>query len=277
MDNSYSMSGIPQHHAHPNAHLSSMQQRMPDHQSDGHTLPPLSGSVPQYQSYSVGLQHQPVTSTASYAPATQVHHASNLPQLAPHQVQRPPQQMGAYSQAGPYMNMTQSMLPPASTAMAPTLPTTTPGRLPEIHPRPQDGSTLLAQLQQHMPNQMLVPASNPQDGEPTHVVGQQGRRGILPSAPGRAPGSVRSTVPQKDQDGKYPCPHCTKTYQHAKHLKRHLLRRTLRMLPSASEETLTLQQTLATDPTCANYAKIPFPGAIFSNDISRNVPFAEVL
>ncbi|KAI7520336.1 hypothetical protein KC317_g22415, partial [Hortaea werneckii] len=33
-------------------------------------------------------------------------------------------------------------------------------------------------------------------------------------------------IPQKDADGKYPCPHCNKTYLHAKHLRRHLLRHT---------------------------------------------------
>ncbi|KAL2429880.1 hypothetical protein ABEF95_012676 [Exophiala dermatitidis] len=67
----------------------------------------------------------------------------------------------------------------------------------------------------------------------THVVGSQGRRGILPSAPGRPPvmpngvnGSPKSAVPQKDADGKFPCPNCTKTYLHAKHLKRHMLRHT---------------------------------------------------
>lgn len=67
----------------------------------------------------------------------------------------------------------------------------------------------------------------------THVVGSQGRRGILPSAPGRAAvatssvnGSSKSAVmPTKDADGKFPCPNCNKTYLHAKHLKRHLLRR----------------------------------------------------
>jgi len=67
---------------------------------------------------------------------------------------------------------------------------------------------------------------------PTHVVGSQGRRGILPSAPGIPPvpqgsGAAKSTmIPAKDADGKFPCPHCTKTYLHAKHLKRHLLRHT---------------------------------------------------
>ncbi|KAK6529011.1 hypothetical protein TWF694_004233 [Orbilia ellipsospora] len=32
--------------------------------------------------------------------------------------------------------------------------------------------------------------------------------------------------PTKDANGKFPCPYCTKTYLHAKHLKRHLLRHT---------------------------------------------------
>ena len=67
----------------------------------------------------------------------------------------------------------------------------------------------------------------------THVVGSQGRRGILPSAAGRpaaVPAEGNSSaksaiVPTKDSDGKFPCPHCNKTYLHAKHLKRHLLRR----------------------------------------------------
>jgi hypothetical protein len=67
----------------------------------------------------------------------------------------------------------------------------------------------------------------------TQVVGSQGRRGILPSVPGRAAvtngvnGAAKSTtIPAKDADGKFPCPHCNKTYLHAKHLKRHLLRHT---------------------------------------------------
>jgi hypothetical protein len=71
------------------------------------------------------------------------------------------------------------------------------------------------------------------DNTRTHVVGSQGRRGILPSAPGRAPvlpngmnGQPKgNAIPVKDQDGKFPCPNCNKTYLHAKHLKRHMLRR----------------------------------------------------
>jgi len=78
-----------------------------------------------------------------------------------------------------------------------------------------------------MQQQQMLPGED----QPTHVVGSQGRRGILPSAPGRpaapAAGTAGKTpIPQKDADGKFPCPHCTKTYLHAKHLKRHLLRHT---------------------------------------------------
>ncbi|KAI9714660.1 MAG: hypothetical protein M1812_006325 [Candelaria pacifica] len=70
--------------------------------------------------------------------------------------------------------------------------------------------------------------------QPTHVVGSQGRRGILPSAPGRAAAvtagvgntAKNAAIPPKDAEGKFPCPHCNKTYLHAKHLKRHLLRHT---------------------------------------------------
>ena len=69
---------------------------------------------------------------------------------------------------------------------------------------------------------------------PTRVVGSQGRRGILPSAPGRPAVGTTGTTPSKDvitmardDNGRYPCPHCTKTYLHKKHLKRHLLRRKL--------------------------------------------------
>ena len=78
------------------------------------------------------------------------------------------------------------------------------------------------------------PAPQPEEPvRPAHVVGAQGRRGILPSAAGRPPAPVGEElndqkaviIPPKDADGKYPCIHCDKTYLHAKHLKRHLLRR----------------------------------------------------
>ncbi len=83
------------------------------------------------------------------------------------------------------------------------------------------------QQQQQQPQQQ-------QQQHPTHVVGSQGRRGILPSALGRPPavatdggqgGPKTASTPAKDSEGKFPCEHCNKNYLHAKHLKRHMLRR----------------------------------------------------
>ncbi|KAL7903949.1 hypothetical protein GGI35DRAFT_464610 [Trichoderma velutinum] len=90
------------------------------------------------------------------------------------------------------------------------------------------------------PGSLMQPNSLLLDGEqPNHVVGSQGRRGILPSAPGQPPTAqptaqpadtgaenIAIPVPVKDADGRFPCSQCTKTYLHAKHLKRHLLRHT---------------------------------------------------
>jgi len=81
------------------------------------------------------------------------------------------------------------------------------------------------------PYGMVLPSAY--DHTPTHVVGSQGRRGILPSDEGRpaavvangSPAHKAAAPPAKDSEGKYPCPHCNKTYLHAKHLKRHMLRR----------------------------------------------------
>lgn len=75
--------------------------------------------------------------------------------------------------------------------------------------------------------------SQSQQSQPTHVVGSQGRRGILPCSTGRPAAIVNgssvhqkpASTPAKDAEGKFPCEHCNKNYLHAKHLKRHLLRR----------------------------------------------------
>ncbi|GJC86265.1 respiration factor 2 [Colletotrichum liriopes] len=84
-----------------------------------------------------------------------------------------------------------------------------------------------------MPAGGVMPGGMSEANQPTRVLGPQGRRGILPSAPGRpaatpaGAGNAESTViPAKNADGKFLCPHCTKTYMQAKHLKRHLLRHT---------------------------------------------------
>lgn len=118
------------------------------------------------------------------------------------------------------------------------MPATTSALLPNIRPMPPGGMMQgnlpsLAQAGQQLGQMGQAPSFMQDEQQPTHVVGSQGRRGILPSAPGRpnppAQGTgtaAKSMIPQKDADGKYPCPHCNKTYLHAKHLKRHLLRHT---------------------------------------------------
>ena len=104
----------------------------------------------------------------------------------------------------------------------------THGRLPDLLPAPPNGNgrhSFSAVSHVHQPEAV--------EQRPTHVVGSQGRRGILPSAAGRpvavagasTSGQKAEPTPPKDAQGKYPCPHCTRTYLHAKHLKRHLLRR----------------------------------------------------
>jgi len=157
------------------------------------------------------------------------------------------QQAGRGAGAGaayPMMNNYPQQPYPTSSAMLPQ--TTTAASHPQpIAPAPASGPGGAQrppiqlrpmppgyQPQPGMPQQQPLPQQPQQhdfNGEPTHVVGSQGRRGILPSAPGKpaapAAGQAKNQIPQKDADGKFPCPHCTKTYLHAKHLKRHLLRR----------------------------------------------------
>ncbi|KAI6785107.1 Fungal specific transcription factor domain [Emericellopsis cladophorae] len=155
----------------------------------------------------------------------------------------PPQQHNQY-QPQPGYPTSGGMMPQATTTSAgpqPIAPAPPGGNRgpPVLRPMPPGG--IMSQqpgapspygpggqmMQQHQQQPMV-----PEGEQPTHVVGSQGRRGILPSAPGRpaAPaagtGAKSTVIPVKDADGKFPCPHCTKTYLHAKHLKRHLLRHT---------------------------------------------------
>ena len=109
---------------------------------------------------------------------------------------------------------------------------TYPGRLADIRPMPTERSSI-SSLPRLSSQRSSTQRSAPEDIEPTHVVGSQGRRGILPSASGR-PVAIADPNESKGpnaglkkdpSDGKWPCEHCNKRYLHAKHLKRHLLRR----------------------------------------------------
>jgi len=199
-----------------------------------HTLPPLQQ----------GLQHATMQSMYSSAPHTPRTPATpNTPGSAntmggrfPNMTQSQNYQMMStnnYQQPSQPYRSSSSMMPNSSTAMSHTPIAPAPmhnNRIPQpLRPMPAHGL-------QHMPGSMGSPygqnnmLSQLEMEPPTHVVGSQGRRGILPSAPGRPAVSATGTgknamIPAKDADGKFPCPHCTKTYLHAKHLKRHLLRR----------------------------------------------------
>lgn len=143
--------------------------------------------------------------------------------------------------------------------------------------------------------QLIAPASTGDRGDPvqhstplTPVVGSKGRRGILPSAPGRPVAPVAGTlaamnmvIPPKDADGKFSCPYCTKTYLRAKHLKRHYLRREFCPLNTLSRpmrrHANPIAQTLATVRTSVFFAATLFLAVIFSSGISKTAPTDAVI
>ena len=180
------------------------------------------------QSQTPTTPHTPANaSMAGNAPNNYSQHVSPTNTTAPGSMMPP--------QYNPYGSMTQSMMYNASTATS-MPPTSAAAGLPTIRPMPPGGVSgpngLPSLAHAQMGGLGQQPSFMQNEEAPTHVVGSQGRRGILPSAPGRptpnAQGTAQATksmIPQKDADGKYPCPHCNKTYLHAKHLKRHLLRR----------------------------------------------------
>lgn len=102
--------------------------------------------------------------------------------------------------------------------------------------RPKPPNDIMAKpigVSLYKPRSPVQPNTVLQKGDQlTRVVGSQGRRGILPAAPGRpaadtgGTGAKGNITPLKDAEGKFPCPYCTKSYIHAKHVKRHLLRHT---------------------------------------------------
>lgn len=231
-----------QHHNHP------PQQQQQDSVRDTSTLPPLHAQTSNFNQlpsiYTTNGGSHPHTPTNGSAPATSSMSSGALHAFS-HQatpvtsgsMPPPMNSYAAYSTSQPAMPQSSTPGTSASSMAA----TSAQHRLPDLRPMmPQAGYNAalsgLPAFQSYMPNMPTMPtmsAMPSQDPEPTHVVGSQGRRGILPSAPGRAappaPGNpavpTRSQIPQKDENGKYPCPHCDKTYLHSKHLKRHLLRR----------------------------------------------------
>ncbi|KAF4556399.1 Hypothetical protein D9617_1g082760 [Elsinoe fawcettii] len=235
----------PQQQQQPFASFSSVQgqHQQPPHETS--TLPPLQPAAHNYGHlpplYTGNIQHSasPHTPHTPALNSAASHTPSNFSTMStPVTAGSMPPPSTSYmasasgyatSQPSPGAAHNASSLPPAS-------------RLQDIRPMPPGGGSFNSPISpfpafsnatamaQQGPQHQYIPS---QESEPTHVVGSQGRRGILPSVPGRAPApssistvSAKSLIPTKDADGKFPCPHCNKTYLHAKHLKRHLLRHT---------------------------------------------------
>lgn len=197
-------------------------------------LPPLPPK-PSDRHFANGLSGQ--TSQPSHAPysvsAESSHHGQDYSRYHPN-----PSGFSQQSQYGirPGYSSHQSQSGPFQSSQTSDA---THSRLPDLLPMPGGPSNPYSGSYPYPNSSQPLTASlsaiEPDgDSRPTHVVGSQGRRGILPSADGRpvasqtpeTPTSTKSSaIPPKDIDGKYPCPHCAKTYLHAKHLKRHLLRR----------------------------------------------------
>jgi hypothetical protein len=199
-----------------------------------HTLPPLQASQNAMQSLYGSAPHTPRTPATPNTPGS-ANTMGNFPQIGGQSRGYQMMPSNNYQQPPQPYRTSSSMMPQSSTAMShpqPIAPAPAQSRLPQtLRPMPPNGLQHLGGMPSSygQNNMMQLQEMEP----PTHVVGSQGRRGILPSAPGRpavtatGTGSTKNAmIPAKDADGKFPCPHCTKTYLHAKHLKRHLLRRT---------------------------------------------------
>ncbi|KAF2705628.1 hypothetical protein K504DRAFT_93778 [Pleomassaria siparia CBS 279.74] len=225
MDDRYRQSGLP---TPTNNQYQSLGQQSYNnaHQSQLPTLPlpPIQGNgAPQFPSM-YPHNSNPQTPITPHTPATSAPNTNTS--MPPITSQHPP--LRPIQPSPSYMPMSSSYSQPS------LLPTTTShSNIMQLAPAPmsnglQDlraGGMGLAPHSQMYPHPPML--SN-QEPEPVHVVGQQGRRGVLPTHPGRpAPAAGKApTNPNKNADGKYECPHCNKTYLHLKHLKRHLLRHT---------------------------------------------------
>lgn len=211
-----------------NAHQGLASQQY--HGSHGqHTLPPLHGASSQFTSlsslYGQGGSAPQTPLTPQTPSSTAPSHNASVTSIAPHPPLRPLQPSPSYL---PYASSQSGALPSSTALSAPHLSAAAPfpAHLQDLRPMPQGMMGLAGQF----PQSQLYgqPAMLPnQEPEPVHVVGQQGRRGVLPTHPGRPAPTVGKapTNPTKNADNKFECPHCNKTYLHLKHLKRHLLRR----------------------------------------------------
>ncbi|KAF2275602.1 uncharacterized protein EI97DRAFT_65143 [Westerdykella ornata] len=181
------------------------QQQQQQQQQHGNALPerlpPLTDNFPPFpanNSINCNLQALPLHASSSSTPA-------NHPAIAPVPTR-------------PHFSMyTTASYPPPMTTTAQANGQYTNSASYIMGSRPLHSNPVYA----------AAPFTTLPDQEPVHVVGQQGRRGVLPTMNGRPQPTPRAPINvTKNAEGKYDCPHCTKSYQHLKHLKRHTLRHT---------------------------------------------------
>ncbi|ORY03657.1 hypothetical protein BCR34DRAFT_69025 [Clohesyomyces aquaticus] len=222
MDDRYRQHGLPM----PNGgQYPPLAQSYNGTQSHLPTLPPLHSSGSQYSSL-YGHNSNPQTPITPHTPGTSAssNSSTTIPSLAPQHPPLRPIQPSPSSYLLSTSSYPSSQAPILSTSGAHSNPL----QIAPLSSGLQDirvGGLGLGPHSQLYPHPPILPNQEP---EPVHVVGQQGRRGVLPTHPGRpAPAAGKApTNPNKNADGKYECPHCNKTYLHLKHLKRHLLRHT---------------------------------------------------
>lgn len=187
----------------------------PHHLQNGQnqTLPPLQPHNPAMSMYA-SHPHTPRTPATPNTPASMGGYAPPPPQ---------PSGRGSYPMMhNPYQHQqsyatSSAMMPQASVSAShpqPIAPAPSPGgRVPPVlRPMPAGGvmpQSGLASPYAQSPMMSQPSILHQENDQPTHVVGSQGRRGILPSAPGRpaapAPGTAaaKAQIPQKDADGKF--------------------------------------------------------------------------
>ncbi|KAI4198421.1 MAG: hypothetical protein LQ350_005281 [Teloschistes chrysophthalmus] len=220
------------------------------------TLPPLAQHHSQYtypnSPHAQRGQGTLAPEEQNFAAAGPLYTSNTTTQLPPHTY---PSTTRTNQSPTSYTPQSWAQYPPGNTASYPSYNASNVTQLPNLLPMPNGhlnqhnvgvqpspgfpagphyGShQQQSQYHQSTPEQQHQALPQHRPLAPTHVVGSQGRRGILPSAVGRPaaqpnaamPGQRSATTPTKDAEGKFPCEHCNKNYLHAKHLKRHMLRR----------------------------------------------------
>ncbi|PVH91382.1 hypothetical protein DM02DRAFT_705047 [Periconia macrospinosa] len=208
MDDRFRQSGLPTPSGGQYQHAyNTSQSQLP-------TLPALHGSNAQFPS--MYAQHSnPQTPITPHTPVSST--STTGITIPPISSQHPPLR--------PIQPSPSSYLPMSSSySQAPLLPTSAAqSNSHQLGPAGGLGMTPHSQLYPHPPV-----LANQEPDPVLHVVGQQGRRGILPTVPGRPTPAAGKAVTNmnKNAEGKYKCPHYT--FSRSDILKRHFQKCSIR-------------------------------------------------